>query len=271
LVLPFYLMAYRATPHSTTGYSPFFLLHGREMVLPSNENLKAKVARPNASYDQRIENLKSSLKQAYKSVREASRKSHKTDKRAYDRRAKHRSFKPRDCVLILSRTKTRPIKKFHCCWAGPNEITAKISDLNYEISGHNGRKSIHVNRLKLAYNDVVKTSNPRPRRQRREGTRTTSVSSDSCECPDAIILGRLPLVTSLPSRDDCPPAPPTHLPYSSPPPADSPMIEDRSDLTCLRTRPRLEEKSRPQEYPPSHPITCENYVARIIRPKSHCT
>jgi len=36
LVLPFFLMTYRATPHSTTGYSPFFLLHGREMVLTSN-------------------------------------------------------------------------------------------------------------------------------------------------------------------------------------------------------------------------------------------
>ena len=51
------------------------------MVLPSNDNLKAKVARPNASYDQRIENLKSSLKQAYKSVSEASRKSHQTNAR----------------------------------------------------------------------------------------------------------------------------------------------------------------------------------------------
>jgi len=35
VVLPFFLMAYRATPHSTTGYSPFYLLHGREMVLPN--------------------------------------------------------------------------------------------------------------------------------------------------------------------------------------------------------------------------------------------
>jgi len=54
-------MAYRATPHSITRYSPFFLIHGREMVLSSNENLKAKISRPNASYDQQIENLKSSL------------------------------------------------------------------------------------------------------------------------------------------------------------------------------------------------------------------
>ena len=41
-VLPFFLMEYRATP-VTTGYSPFFLLHGREMTLPSNEELNAKV------------------------------------------------------------------------------------------------------------------------------------------------------------------------------------------------------------------------------------
>ena len=125
-------------------------------------------------------------------------------------------------------------KKIHRCWAGPYQITAKISDLNYKISGHNGRKSIvHLNRLKLAYNDVIKTSNPRPRRQRREGTRRTSVSSENCEGPGTITLGRLPLVTSLPDRDDCPPAPSTHLPCTSPPPADSLMIEDRSDLTYL--------------------------------------
>ena len=29
-VLPFFLMAYRATPNVTTGYSPFFLFHGRD-------------------------------------------------------------------------------------------------------------------------------------------------------------------------------------------------------------------------------------------------
>jgi hypothetical protein len=49
------------------------------MVLPSNENLKAKASRPNASYDQQIENLKSSLKEAYKSISKASRKSHQTN------------------------------------------------------------------------------------------------------------------------------------------------------------------------------------------------
>jgi len=43
-LIPFYLMAYRATPNSVTGYSPFFLLHGREMEIPNNDNLKARIS-----------------------------------------------------------------------------------------------------------------------------------------------------------------------------------------------------------------------------------
>jgi len=74
-----FLMAYRATPHSTTGYSPFFLLHGWEIILPSNENVRAKVPKPNSSYNQQIERLKSGLKQAYESVSKASGKSHQAN------------------------------------------------------------------------------------------------------------------------------------------------------------------------------------------------
>jgi len=57
-------MAYRATPHSTTGYSSFYLLHGREMILPNEGDLKAKISHDIQDVDQvkRLENLKSSLK-----------------------------------------------------------------------------------------------------------------------------------------------------------------------------------------------------------------
>jgi transposase InsO family protein len=34
-LVPFYLMAYRARPHGISGYSPYCLRHGREMILPT--------------------------------------------------------------------------------------------------------------------------------------------------------------------------------------------------------------------------------------------
>ena len=59
-------MAYRATPTSVTGYSPFYLLQGREMEIPNNDNLKARVASGDINLDCKLENLKSNLKRAYK-------------------------------------------------------------------------------------------------------------------------------------------------------------------------------------------------------------
>jgi hypothetical protein len=67
-VFPFFSMAYRATPHSTTNYSPFYLLYDREMVVPNEEKLKAKISPDihDADQVQRLGNLKSSLIKAYK-------------------------------------------------------------------------------------------------------------------------------------------------------------------------------------------------------------
>ena len=40
-ILPFFLMAKWATPHSGTAYGPSYLLHGRDTQLRSNDSLKA--------------------------------------------------------------------------------------------------------------------------------------------------------------------------------------------------------------------------------------
>jgi hypothetical protein len=45
----------------------------REMVLPNSNDLKAKISKQDTSHAQRLENLKSSLKLAYKSVAQANK------------------------------------------------------------------------------------------------------------------------------------------------------------------------------------------------------
>jgi len=102
LKLPYFLLAYRATPHSTTGYSPFFLLHGGEMITPANEDLRPKVPKPTQGPEQLVGSLKTSLRQAYKTVAKANRRSHVANKKRYDRRAKHRSFEVGSYVYLYN-------------------------------------------------------------------------------------------------------------------------------------------------------------------------
>ena len=122
LQVPFFLMGYRATPHTTTGYSPFYLLHGREMALPGTENLKAKVPTNPREIDQRVEDLKASLRSAFRSVKWANKKSHLRNKKYHDRSAKHRVCGRRFGVSLPAVQKTRPFGQvlFPVDWPTPD-------------------------------------------------------------------------------------------------------------------------------------------------------
>jgi hypothetical protein len=102
LRVAFFLMAYHSTPHTTTGYSPYYLLHGTEMITPATENLKAKVPRPTQPLEQQLEILKARLKLAYKAVAAANKGAHRANKSRYDRKACTRTFKEGDYVYLYN-------------------------------------------------------------------------------------------------------------------------------------------------------------------------
>jgi hypothetical protein len=145
VVLPFFLMAYRAAPHSTTKCSPLCLLHGREMVLPNVGDLKAKISSDMQDADQiqRLENLKSSLLKAYKEVRLNNQKSHQKNKVYYDKKATERKFGVNDKVyLFCPAKKPGKCQKFRSYWQGPCIIVQKLSDLNYKIMDKKGKEFV---------------------------------------------------------------------------------------------------------------------------------
>jgi hypothetical protein len=73
-VLPYFLMSYRASPHSTTGHSHFFLLHGRDMAQPHTHHLRARLSPDTQRLDEagRLRKLQASISLTNKVVRKES-------------------------------------------------------------------------------------------------------------------------------------------------------------------------------------------------------
>jgi hypothetical protein len=158
-LIPFYMMAYRGTPHGTHGFSPFYLLHGREMILPTSQGLKAKLTAEVRETENvhRLEKLKSTLQSAYKTVRKNNCKSHDTNKRYYDQRAKERQFGPGEIVYLFNPAR-KPGQSSKCffAWQGPYKVTARLSKLNYHVVNQQGKEFVvHLNRMKKAFKQGI--------------------------------------------------------------------------------------------------------------------
>jgi len=187
-------MAYRATPQSTTGYSPFYLLHGREMVLPNEGDLKAKISHDIQDVDQvkRLENLKSSLKKAYEEDRLHNQKAHHKNKAYYDKKAKERKFDVNDKVyLFCPARKPGRCHKFRSFWQGPFIVVQKLSGLNYKIVNKQGKEFVvHINRLKKSYDQTPWSfENTRHPRNKTRLLDTETLDGD-------VVIQSRPIVTS---------------------------------------------------------------------------
>jgi len=128
LQVRFFLMGYKATPHTTTGYSPFYLLHGREMTLPGSENMKAKVSTNPREIDQRVEDLKASLRSAFRSVKWANKKSHLRNKKYHDRFAKQRVWGRRSGISLPASPKTRSFSQVLFSMDRPTSDNCQVID-----------------------------------------------------------------------------------------------------------------------------------------------
>jgi hypothetical protein len=207
------------------------------MSLPNSDNLKPKLPTDGENPDLRLENLKSNLRRAYRLVKEANKRSHLNNKWLYDRKAKQRIFQQGDIVYLYSPAK-KPGKctKFHKFWTGPFQITAKLSDLNYEITSMNHKKRVHENRLKKAYPEIWKPGPKVPKKP--DGKKATK--PEELE-EDEIQIGSLPLLKKeqLANRLE-PRTPPSQVP-------------DTPDSTLQTTDTHTLNAETPVMNPPVHP------------------
>ncbi|KAJ8020240.1 hypothetical protein HOLleu_39778 [Holothuria leucospilota] len=146
------LFAYRETPNENTGFSPFELLFGRQVrgpmqLLKELWTGQCKETETKTTYQYVLE-LQNRLEETCKLAQENLKKAKQKQARYYNRKAKDRTFKVGDEVLLLIPNEEN---KLLMQWKGPFPIVEKLNSMNYKIDFGHRAKVFHANMLKRYY------------------------------------------------------------------------------------------------------------------------
>ena len=153
-ILPSIMMAFRMSPCTqSTGFSPYYMIFGREMPLPIDTALIPEeliTQSPEKYMDQLINRIKIIQDIAKSNLEEAQQKS----KIYYDKSTKQPKFKVGDHVLLkVEKVQVGKKKKLEPKWTGPFSIIEQKHDLIYKLLNlqtlRPTKSFIHANRLKL--------------------------------------------------------------------------------------------------------------------------
>jgi len=153
--LPLVLAAYRATPHSSTGFSPNRLFLGREVRLPIDLLMGLPVKEVvTHTTDEYLANLQRQSAAAFKLAREHLRASAESRKSAYDIKCKKAHFRVGDWVWYWypRRFQSRSIK-WQQCYIGPYLVIRLIEPVNCVLQRTAKSKPfvVHFDKLKKCY------------------------------------------------------------------------------------------------------------------------
>jgi len=158
--IPFIMMAYRGTQHSSTGCSPHLMVHGREMVLPVDLMYHSHTPkRPWDSFGScptaYVEWLRRSLQVAHEFARMQLQKAAERQRTNYNSGLKPRVYKRGQWVWKLYPPFAIP--KLGKPWAGPYLVIKQMNDVVYLIqqSANSKVEVQHVDHLKPCYSKEV--------------------------------------------------------------------------------------------------------------------
>lgn len=154
--IDFAVFAYNSSHNISTGYSPFELVYGRPVKLPTEITRRTI---PTYNYENYAHELRRKLKFYYDLAKENLIKAKEVNKKGYD---KNRDkdilhFKKNDLVLITNLNKQG---KFEAPYEGPYKVIRENGPVTVIIQKRNKEIKIHKDRIKLAKADYSHNTPP---------------------------------------------------------------------------------------------------------------
>jgi transposase InsO family protein len=148
--LPFIMAAYRSAIHRSTGYTPNYLMFGRELYTPLDTIIQIPSTVETTSHDY-VDKQLNRLYSAYWTVRDNLSQSMLTNKRYYDAAVNKHSYAINDWVWFYKpRNQTGKATKWTRYYSGPFRIVGRLGELNYILQQRPTSEQIvaHVDKLK---------------------------------------------------------------------------------------------------------------------------
>ena len=200
--LPPIAFAYRASWNESTGYSPYFLVHGSEPTLPLDALLDIKTQKNDESRHEIVQATAGRLKEAFQAARDQQYRAYLKNYEARKHKTKP-SYKENDWVILYKKTakearldvagdKRSLPRKWGNPWIGPGKFLREISDTEAEISISGERIVVSYNRLgkyNAWDNEITATGQPLSELyDQHEGKTIEEIEEDEPIVGDMIII-----------------------------------------------------------------------------------
>ncbi|KAI8489127.1 hypothetical protein Bbelb_331120 [Branchiostoma belcheri] len=147
--LPMVKFAYNTSEHSTTKFTPYFVMHGRESRLPV-ELMFGTPTTAAAPVQEYVKDLVNKLPTVFKLVADNTKQAHRRQKDLFDRRVYGDPFQEGDKVLLAKKSLGKGLaKKLARKFEGPFTVVERIGGNAYRIRKPraNTSKVVHFENL----------------------------------------------------------------------------------------------------------------------------
>ena len=150
--------AYRASKHESTGFTPNFLMFGKEVRLPAELMYCPPPGEKISSYGEYVTELQNKLERAHSVARKHLETTAERQRESYDAKSTLQKYKAGDLVWYASFAEDSKLApKFRRKFMGPVMIYKKFNDLTFQIllNKKKDKRTVHHDKL-LPYQGVTR-------------------------------------------------------------------------------------------------------------------
>ena len=150
-LLPYVMMSYRSSVHASTGFTPYKVLFGQEIVLPVDVMLDVGSKDKFASASAYVQGLSATLATVVEAVKKHQTRASAQQKEAYDFRARAQYYSVGELVWVRNKARKRGVcPKLQRRYKGPFKVLECVTEVLYRVALVEGGPDtvIHFNRLK---------------------------------------------------------------------------------------------------------------------------